>query len=63
MDRNQLVAAQSTMWCPLYPLHLLSESDRRVAIGVYPLTLDAVSGFLRGILMIKDTRSVLDIKF
>ena len=37
MDRNQLVAAQSTMWCPLYPLQLLSESDRMVAIGIYPV--------------------------
>ena len=39
MDRNQLVAAQSTMWCPLYPMELLSESDRMVAIGVYPVVL------------------------
>jgi len=62
MDRNQLVAAQSTMWCPLYPLHLHSESDRMVAIGVYP-TMLALAEFLVGILEIRDTRSVFDILF
>ena len=60
MDRNQLVAAQSTMWCPLYPLHLQSESDRMVAIGVYPTML---AEFLVGVLEIQDTRSVFDILF
>jgi len=39
MDRNQLVAAQSTMWCPLYPLQLDTRSDRMVAIAIYPVVL------------------------
>ena len=39
MDRNELVAAQSSMWCPLYPLQLLSKSDRMVAIAIYPVVL------------------------
>ena len=39
MDRNQLVAAQSTMWCPLYPLQLETRSDRMVAIAIYPVVL------------------------
>ncbi len=60
MDRNQLVAAQSTMWCPLYPLHEVTESDRMVAIGVYPVM---PAEFLIGVLTIHDNRSVLDIEF
>ena len=60
MDRNQLVAAQSTMWCPLYPLHLQSESDRMVAIGVYPVMPPE---FLIGILIIQENKSELDILF
>jgi hypothetical protein len=45
MDRNQLVAAQSTFWFPLAPLQLLSKSDRMVVIGVYPLDIRDLATF------------------
>ena len=39
MNWNQSVAAQSTFWFPLAPLQLEDESDRMVAIGVFPVVL------------------------
>ena len=43
MNRNQLVAAQSTLWFPLAPLQLEDQYDRMTAIGVYPVLLLSIS--------------------
>ena len=62
--RKKRAAAAGMHWMPgaVVPDGTIDAADRKVIAGVYPLAVEKIE-LLRGILTIRDTRSVLDIKF